>query len=217
MENFSTTGKRLFYRGLRFTSRMTASLLFSFRTTGAHHLDFDGGAIILSSHQSMMDPVLVGLISNQRLCYLARKTLFKNQVFAWLIRTLDAIEIDRERGGLSGLKEMLRRLKKGDKVLMFPEGTRTLDGKIGPLKPGFIPIARRAEVPLVPVAIVGAYDCLPRGASMPTRKPIAVVVGDPIYPEEYLALSDDEIIARLASRMETLHQQGVDLTYAHQT
>ncbi len=117
-----------------------------------------------------MDPVLVGLIANRRLNYLARKTLFKNAAFAFLIRVLDAIEIDRDRGGLAGLKEMLKRLQRGELVLMFPEGTRTSDGQVAPLKPGFIPVARRTEVPLIPVAVVGAYDCLPKGARFPTRQ-----------------------------------------------
>ncbi len=216
-ETLWTTCRRLFYRWLRFSSRMVASLLFSFRSEGGHHFDFEGGAMVLSTHQSMMDPVLVGIVSNQRLCYLARKTLFKNAVFGFLIRVLDAIEIDRDRGGLSGLKEMLRRLKQGEKVLMFPEGTRTTNGTIGELKPGFIPIARRSEVPLLPVAIVGAYDCLPRGSKLPIRRPIAVVVGAPICSEEYSGLSDEDLLKELRRRIDQLHARGLELTHAHQT
>lgn len=189
--------------------------MFSFRSEGGHHLDFDGGAIVLSTHQSMMDPVLVGMVANKRLSYLARKTLFKNPVFSFLIKLLDAIEIDRERGGLSGLREMLKRLKQGEKVLMFPEGTRTLDGTIGAVKPGFIPIARRAEVPIIPVAIVGAYECLPRGSKLPTRKPIAVIVGTPLLADEYSKLSDNELLSTLADRLHGLQIRGLELTHAH--
>ncbi len=108
--------------------------VFWFPTEGRHYLDFEGGAMLLATHQSVMDPVLVGLIANRRLNYLARKTLFKNAAFGFLIRLLDAIEIDRDRGGLSGLKEMLKRLKRDEAVLMFPEGTRTMDGQVGTLK-----------------------------------------------------------------------------------
>lgn len=191
--------------------------MFSFRSEGGHHLDFDGGAIVLSTHQSMMDPVLVGLVANRRLSYLARKTLFKNPLFSFLIRLLDAIEIDRERGGLSGLREMLKRLKQGEKVLMFPEGTRTTDGKVAPLKPGFIPIARRAAVPIVPVAIVGAYDCLPRGAKLPTRRPIAVIVGEPLLSADYLELTDSQLIELLAERLHRLYLRGSEVVHAHQS
>lgn len=210
-ERLWTTGRRLFYRWLRLTSRIIATVFFGFRTEGRHHLDFDGGAMLLSTHQSVMDPVLVGLIANRRLNYLARKTLFKNAAFAFLIRVLDAIEIDRDRGGLSGLKEMLKRLKRDEAVLMFPEGTRTIDGEVGALKPGFIPIARRSEVPLVPIAIVGAYGCLPRGSRLPTCQPISVVVGEPLRKEIYGLMSDGELLAAMQERLAALHTRGVEL------
>jgi 1-acyl-sn-glycerol-3-phosphate acyltransferase len=190
---------------------MGVSVAFGFRTEGRHHLDIEGGGMILSTHQSVMDPVLVGLIANRRLNYLARKTLFKNAAFAFLIRVLDAIEIDRDRGGLAGLKEMLKRLQRGELVLMFPEGTRTSDGEVAPLKPGFIPVARRTEVPLIPVAVVGAYDCLPKGARFPTRQPIAVVVGEPLPASAYKEMTDAELLDALGQRLIALHERGKQL------
>ncbi len=207
-----TVGRRLFYRFLQLSSRMLSVLLFSFRTEGRHHLNFDGGAMLLSTHQSLLDPVLIGLAANQRLNYLARKTLFKNPAFAFLIRVLDAIEIDRERGGLSGLKEMLKRLQQGEWVLMFPEGTRTVDGSVQQIKPGFIPMARRSEVPIVPIAIVGAYDCLPRGTKLPTRKPISVVFGEPIRFADYGPLDDQQLLKLLSDRLMQLYDRGRELT-----
>ena len=185
--------------------------MFDLRTEGQYHLDVAGGGMLLSTHQSMLDPVLVGMIANRRLNYLARKTLFKNALFGFMISLLDAIEIDRERGGLAGLREMLKRLQKGELVLLFPEGTRTPDGEIGALKPGFIPVARRSEVPLMPIAVVGAYDCLPRGTKIPTRSPIAVVFGEPIPPSLYMPLSDEEILNLVAERLKELHLRGKEL------
>ncbi|MEQ1827942.1 MAG: lysophospholipid acyltransferase family protein [Pirellula sp.] len=208
--------RRMFYRVLRAAARMLVSVMFSFRTEGRHHLDVDGGGMLLSTHQSLLDPVLVGLIVNRRLNYLARKTLFKNAAFAYFIRVLDAIEIDRDRGGLAGLKEMLKRLQRGELVLLFPEGTRSSDGELAPLKPGFIPVARRSQVPLIPIAVVGAYDCLPKGAKLPTRMPIAVVVGSPIPSAVYLPLTDNEILSELNLRLQMLHERGKELTRTHQ-
>jgi 1-acyl-sn-glycerol-3-phosphate acyltransferase len=173
--------------------------------------------MLLSTHQSMLDPVIVGLVVNRRLNYLARKTLFKNSFFGFLIGLLDAIEIDRERGGLAGLREMLKRLQRGELVLMFPEGTRTSDGEIAALKPGFIPVARRSQVPLMPIAIVGAYDCLPKGTKLPTRKPIAVVFGEPIPSSVYLPMSDTEMIEMLSTRLKQLHQRGKELVGSSET
>ena len=92
--------------------------------------------------------------------------------------------------------------------MLFPEGTRTNDGSIGPLKPGFLPIAKRSEVPLIPVAIVGAYECNPKGSKWLVPKPISVVFGKPILAEEYGKWSDPEIMEYLARVLADLHQQG---------
>ena len=203
--------RQLFYRGVRLTARIVAAVVFGMRTEGQQYLDVEGGGMLLSTHQSMLDPVLVGLVPNRRLNYLARKTLFKNRLFGFLISMLDAIEIDRERGGLAGLREMLKRLQSGELVLMFPEGTRTSDGEIAPLKPGFIPVARRSQVPLMPIAVVGAYDCLPKGSKLPTRQPIAVVFGESIPSSIYMPMSDAEIIDMLSQRLHQLHARGKEL------
>ena len=203
--------RQLFYRGVRLLCRMVAAVTFGLRTEGQHHLEMEGGGMLLSTHQSMLDPVIVGLVVNRRLNYLARKTLFKNSFFGFLIGLLDAIEIDRERGGLAGLREMLKRLQRGELVLMFPEGTRTSDGEIAALKPGFIPVARRSQVPLMPIAIVGAYDCLPKGTKLPTRRPIAVVFGEPIPSSVYVPMTDTEMIELVSARLKQLHERGKEL------
>lgn len=203
--------RRLFYRALRVIARILTVLWFRIRVDGRHHLPTEGGAMLLSTHQSVMDPVLVGLACNRNLNFLARHTLFRNRAFAFLLTVLDSIEIDRERGGLTGLKEMLSRLKRGELVLLFPEGTRTLDGSILPIKPGFIPVAKRSEVPLVPVAVVGAFECMPKGAKWIYPKPIAVVFGKPISAEEYLQLTDEELLIRVEKSLSDLNQHGRDL------
>jgi 1-acyl-sn-glycerol-3-phosphate acyltransferase len=118
---------------------------------------------------------------------------------------LDAIPIDREGGGLAGLKETLRRLKAGELVLIFPEGTRTHDGEVAALKPGFIAVARRSRVPLIPVGIDGAFQAWPRTAKLPRLGRIAIVIGPAITPEEAAALSDAELLAQLELRILTCH------------
>lgn len=207
--------QRVFYVVLWYLSRIASVLVFELRSEGAHHYPAKGGGLVLSTHQSNLDPVLVGLVCPRRFNFLARSTLFHNRLFAWLIRTLDAIEIDREGGGLAGLRETLLRLKRGELVLIFPEGTRSRDGSIGKLKTGFIAVARRSKVPLIPVAIVGAYDCLPRGSQWPRRRPIAVVVGEPIPYAWIEASSDDVIMEALKVRLEELDRRGRILVPLH--
>src|SRR5262245_28081751 len=128
--------KRLWYDFLRVLCRMLGVVFFSIRCEDRHHIPASGGVLVVSNHQSHFDPVLVGLVCDRRLNYLARDTLFGFAPFRWLIASLDAIPIDREGLGMAGLKETLRRLKREEMVLIFPEGTRTRDGSVATLKPG---------------------------------------------------------------------------------
>jgi 1-acyl-sn-glycerol-3-phosphate acyltransferase len=202
--------ERLFYRALRALTRMVSVIGFDATYVGRHHLDFPGPALLLSTHQSTLDPMLVGLMSNREMCYLARKTLFKSRVFAAMIRALNAIEIDREGGGLAGLKETLKRLKHGHKVLIFPEGTRTPTGSPIPLKPGFIALARRGSIPLVPMAVTGAYQILRRGSRLPAYYPVCLVVDQPLMPEQVATLSDDELLAEVQRRLLQCHVRATE-------
>ena len=197
--------KRLFYNALRLFSRGASVACYRLRCAGREHWPTAGGALVCANHQSFFDPVLVGLTCDRRLNYLARNTLYKNRLLAWLIDALDAIPIDREGSGLAGLKETLKRLKAGEMVLIFPEGTRTRDGEVSGLKPGFCSVARRSRVPLVPIGIDGAYQAWPRSSPLPRLGRIGVAIGPPISPAEVAALSDAELVAELESRIRHCH------------
>jgi 1-acyl-sn-glycerol-3-phosphate acyltransferase len=163
----------------------------------------------------MFDPPLVGLTCPRRMNYLARDTLFRVPGLKQLISFLDAIPIDRDGGGLAGLKETLRRLKAGELVLIFPEGTRTRDGEVAPLKPGFIAVARRSKAPLIPVGLDGAYQAWPRTARLPRIGRVAVAIGEPISPEQVAALSDEDLLAELEQRILLCHAQARELCQAN--
>ena len=124
---------------------------------------------------------------------------------AWLIRSLDAIAINREGLGLSGLKETLRRVREGEIVLIFPEGTRTRDGEIARLKGGFTALARRASVPLVPVGIEGAYAAWPRYHRFPRLSTVQIEFGRPLEPDQVAALDDEQLLAEIEHRLQACH------------
>lgn len=203
--------KSLFYRLVRNSARIAGVILFDVRCLGRSNLDFAGGALVLSTHQSLFDPVIVGLSFNGRMNYLARRSLFNNRLLGTVIYLLDAIELDRDRSGIAGLKETLKRLKNGKKVLVFPEGTRTSDGKIAPLKPGFLAVARRSKVPLVPIAITGAFEALPRSSKLPVRFPIHMAIGQKIEADVVASLSDEEVLKILSERMHECYRQAIAL------
>lgn len=194
-----TWGQRWLYRAMHLTARWTAIGALDLRVEGREHLVHP--ALIASTHQSLLDPVLVGLIANHKILYLARKSLFRNPLFGAFLRYNGVIPLDREGGGLAGLRQTLSAIQGGQSVLMFPEGTRTPDGSLQEVKPGFLVLARRAGVPVVPMAIVGAYDVLPRGRSAPGWHPVAMVVGKPLPPSAFQKGSDGESIARLQSAL----------------
>jgi 1-acyl-sn-glycerol-3-phosphate acyltransferase len=189
--------KRLTYDVARVAARLFSVVTCRIRCEGRPHVPMRGGALICANHQSYLDPILVGLACDRRLNYLARQSLFRFVPFRWLIDWFDAIPIEREGMGLAGLKETLRRLWRGEMVLIFPEGTRTHDGTIGPLKPGFTALARRGRVPLVPVAIVGAFQAWPRTQACPMPQPIWIQFGPSISPAEVAAMTDEQLLRRL--------------------
>lgn len=200
-----TLAQRLGYDAFRVLARWFGVVFYGLRVVGRENWPEHGGGLVCANHQSSFDPPLVGLTCPRRMNYVARDTLFRIPLLAPLIRFLDAIPIDREGTGLAGLKETLRRLKRGELVLIFPEGTRTRDGEVAALKPGFISVARRSGVPLIPVGLDGAYHAWPRSAWFPRPGRIAVSVGQPICAEEVARLSDEELLVLLEQRLRDCH------------
>ncbi len=197
--------KRVWYDFLRVFCRVFCVAVCRIRVFGREHIPESGGVLVVSNHQSHLDPILVGLAYDRRLNYVARDTLFGFPPFRWLINSLDAIPIDREGIGLGGLKESLRRLKSGEMLLIFPEGTRTRDGKVGEIKPGFIALARRAKVPLMPVGLDGSFDSWPRRNLLPQPAVIHVCLGSTLQPEAMSSMSDEELLAKVDEEIRRCH------------
>jgi len=201
--------QRPWYWLLQFASRLLVTVLFGYRCQGQRNLPRSGGALLVSSHQSYLDPILLGLPTLRLLNYLARDSLFRFPPLRWLIQSLNAIPIDREGVGMAGLKETLRRLRRGEIVVIFPEGTRTADGQLQPLKPGFASLARRGGVPLIPAAIVGAYECWPRTMRVPHAGRIRVCYGCPITPNDIAGYDERGLVDEVSRRITDCHRRAL--------
>jgi 1-acyl-sn-glycerol-3-phosphate acyltransferase len=198
--------KRVGYRVIRNLARLTAVVLFRFRSFGTPNMPAEGPVLVCSNHQSNLDPVLVGMVFERRLNFVARKSLFGFAPLRWLIQFLDAIPIDRDGMGLEGIKESIRRLRRDEAVLIFPEGTRTNDGEMAELKPGFCALARRTKAALLPVAIDGAYQAWPRNAKTIRFCRIQVRVGLPMYFDDYTEIDDEQLVTELHGRIMACHE-----------
>lgn len=193
---------RLWYGVLWCPCWAIAALAFRFRATGREHVPTAGPVLLVSNHQSHLDPVLIGVACPRQMRFLARHSLFFWPL-GWLIHSLGAVPIDRERGGLGGIKATLQLLKAGEAVLVFPEGTRSRDGRLQPLMPGFCALARRGGATVVPVAIEGAFAAMPRGSRFPRPRPIRLAFCPAIRPEEQKRLSDEELARLVSQRIAT--------------
>lgn len=199
-----TTFGRILYAVLWVLSRTLGVAVFGVRTRFAERLPARGGLLVLSSHQSHLDPLLLGLATDRRLSSMARSSLYRFKPFGFVITALDAVPIDREASALAGMKTVIERLRRGAAVIVFPEGTRTADGRLGEIKGGFSIIARRAGVPIVPVAIVGAYECWPRTRAVPRPGRIRVEFGRVITAAEVAGLDDGTLTAEVVARLREL-------------
>lgn len=200
--------QRFTYAVMREVFRLKGVLFLGVRCLGRENFPDEGGALVCANHQSNLDPPLVGMMAKRRMNYLAKKTLFLHQPLKWIIEHLDAIPIDRDGMGFGGIKETIKRLRRGEMVLIFPEGQRTFDGEMTPLMPGICALARRTGAPLVPVGFDGAFQSWRRGTVVPWPSRIWMVVGKPITKKDYAGLGDDELVALLDQRIRACFEEA---------
>lgn len=181
---------------------MFCIVFFRMRFHGLENIPARGAFVLASNHQSFFDPLFVGIALKRQLCFMARDTLFKNPFFGRLLSSVRAIPVRRGQADIASIKTIISRLKDGRGVCLFPEATRTSDGKIAPFKGGFTLLCRRGNAPVVPVLIDGAFECWPRHKKLfkPGSK-ITVSYGRPISVEQITAMADAEFALTLADTL----------------
>jgi len=178
------------------------------RFVGLENVPQTGAFILVVNHQSVLDPVLAGIALKNQLCFMARDTLFKSKIFGPLLKSVKAIPVRRGQADLASIKAIIARLKQGDAVCLFPEATRTTDGKISPFKGGFTLLSRRGNAPVVPVLIDGAFECWPRHRKLfKIGSKITVTYGQPISVEKITGMEDDDFAAMLTNTMRQMQSE----------
>jgi len=183
-------------------AKLLAKIIFRFRVIHPERLPQSGGLILAANHQSYFDPPLVGICSNRAVHYLARKTLMEWPFFGPLFPDMNVIPVDRDGNDMSALKTVIRKIKEGEGVVLFPEGTRSRDGNLQPGQAGVGLVIAKTLAPVVPVRIFGSYEAFPRGSKGVKLHPIRVVIGEPIhFTKEDVANADRETYRQLSQRV----------------
>ena len=179
---------------------LVGKVAFDFKVYGRENLIEEGGAILASNHQSYLDPPCIGMACRNDIYYLARNTLYQRPLIGPLLQRLNTVPVDRDRGDVSSIKTIIRLLRSGQRVIIFPEGTRSSDGKLQPARAGLGMIIAKTLAPVVPVRVFGSYEALPRAGGLKFR-PVSVVVGKPMRFTEDDAKGDRDVYQTLSNRV----------------
>ncbi len=196
------------YGLFHYLSASLADIGFRGATRGLANLPKSGGYLVATNHASHLDAFVIGCRLPTQVTFFARKTLWKVGIVGWWLNAVGVIPVDRDSGAdVAGIKRVLSALKEEKIIIIFPEGTRTLDGSIQPPKPGVGLFACRTQVPVVPARIFGAYEACAKGQRMRPGTAISVVFGPALYPAYYdeggggkdrYQLASKRIMARIA-------------------
>jgi len=177
--------------------------LFRFTAHGMRHIPERGRIILASNHASNLDPLFVGVAAPRRINYLAKKELFSNRLFGFILRKIcSALPVDRDQMDRTTLREIFRLLEHEEMMLVFPEGTRTHDGRLGEAKLGVGLIAHHARATVIPAYVRGSYEILPRHAKRIHLNRCAVSFGPPVELDAlYRQGKSKEVYKRIGDRI----------------
>ncbi|MDI6602184.1 MAG: lysophospholipid acyltransferase family protein [Thermoanaerobacteraceae bacterium] len=167
----------MFYALSKFFVGTILRILYRIEIIGLENIPKEGGCIISPNHKSNIDPPLVACFLNRTVYYMAKQELFDNKLFAIILKALGAFPVKRGTSDISSIKTSMRLLKEGKALGIFPEGTRSKNGKLGEAEPGVAMLAIKMNVPVIPVAIIGNYKLFSK---------ITIKIGKPCYFDEYI-------------------------------
>lgn len=184
------------YTIIRYIILFIYKIVYNLSYEGLDNIPKEGGRIFASNHRSYADPVLICLPIRPRFAFMAKEELFKNPFFSALIRLMGAFPVVRGRGDMKVIDESIARLNKGRNLVIFPEGTRSKDGKVGRGKTGVALIAAKSNVDVVPVGII--FE-----GKLKFRRKVIVKYGKPIRASQ-LRVSDKPSASELKSLKTTI-------------
>jgi len=209
VENLKNRVKWIWFRLARWGCRVFfVTLFFRLRVYGLENIPADSAFVLISNHQSFLDPLIYWVLLKRHLYFLARNTLFANKFVNLFMSSLEMISIKRGEADLKAIRMVLAKFSEGNGVCLFPEGTRTPDGRIANFKPGFGLLCKKGDVPVVPVVIDGAFECWPKHHKIfrPGSK-IVITYGKAITAEQIKGMSNMELATSLTSTLRRMQNE----------
>jgi 1-acyl-sn-glycerol-3-phosphate acyltransferase len=183
-------------------AKLLARMIFSMRVIHPERMVESGPLLIAVNHSSFFDPPLAGICSRRGVFYLARKTLLKWPFFGPLFPAMNVIPVERDGNDMSALREVIKKVKDGNAVLLFPEGTRSIDGNLQPARAGIGLVIAKTGAPVLPMRIFGAYEAFPKNARRFQLSQITMVIGEPIhFTEQEISNTSRETYQLLSNRV----------------
>jgi 1-acyl-sn-glycerol-3-phosphate acyltransferase len=174
------------------------------RLHGLEHARTHDPCIFIANHQSMVDVWVMLTFVPPNTRFVAKRELFRIPIFGWALAASGCIPIDRGHRSLAirSLRQAGERIRAGRSVVLYPEGSRSRDGRLGPFKKGAFHVAVQAGVPVVPVAITGSHDVLPPGRLRVRPGPVDVFVEPPIDVTPFLPEDHGGLLERVRRAIE---------------
>lgn len=193
------------YNFCRSLARFAGTAFFDLKVYGADNVPLSGGVLLVSNHQSYVDPIFIAAKLPRVLAFLAKSELFEPPGFNWLIRNCNAFPVKQGKGDVGAVKKTIELLQSGHAVLVFPEGSRTEDGRLQDIAAGAALVVKRAKVPVVPLVIEGAFKVWPRHRALPRMGAVSVRFGKPIWLHQH---KSDQIVKNIGQSFATLLRDG---------
>jgi 1-acyl-sn-glycerol-3-phosphate acyltransferase len=207
----------LFYRVVRPMVTTICTVLWRTRAVGKEKLPPNGGFVLAPSHRSMMDIPFAAVVTNRRIRFMGKQSLFSLPLIGAIFTWLGGFPVARDGTDRKAVRDSVEMLRAGEVLCVFPEGTRQNGSKIQPLQPGAAYLALRAGVPIIPIGMAGTEEIL-RATKTPVPRfgRVVLVVGEPIMPEALagsLVPRDrvDALSTRLGDEMQRVFDDAYEL------
>lgn len=198
-----TKGKAKTYVLLQPIAKAIAWLLFRPKVIGAENIPKSKGVLIVSNHPTYLDPILLAIYAPRPLSFVAKRPLFYIPVIRTFLWLTDCIPVEQDAPDRRAIRLSIKKLREGDALVIFPEGTRSDRGKLRPFQLGPAMIAAESQTPIVPCGLAGVYEAWHIEAPIPKPAPISIVFGKPFMPEILPNATRRESLLHITERMQS--------------